>query len=244
MPVTQFFRCTTALLHGGNTGGDAEDVTSATGNTGGIVTLADSVAPSTLSTVLYAAATGDGESDDRARIVLPKARITGIEFRVGCILRGVGGGSLLDNNAQNDVRFYFSKYGGILDINTPDTSTYTPANDRFRLIATKNATDLANTYVGSGTTNDPRNYPTLLGGEGELFGLTNKTETDNFYNNGYWGLRIERGSGQSSYEAAVGGDTFDNDNPMPAVRYYYEYPKVYINTGKIKLTNGKINMGY
>lgn len=245
MPVTQFIRCSVAALTGGGTGGDVVDLLAGESATSGVVTLATSNA-SKLGTALYARAEDNNLNDDMARLIIPNARVTGIEFRVGCILRGIGGGALLDNNTTNEVEFYFSKFAveSPPDYIIPNTSDYSPANDAFRLIATKNATDLAATYVGSGTTNDPRNYPTLLGGEGELFGLEKNTNLGSFYALGNWGLQIKRGQGQGSYEVAVGGDIYSNDNPMPAVRYYYEYPKIYINTGKVKLTDGKINMGY
>ena len=243
MPVTQWIRGFNADGAGGGIGGASGDLvsTTAAGNSG--VVVLGTAATSKVYINTFANGQDDATANDQANKLIPNSRITGIEIRIGCIIRGDGGGALLDNNTTNEVEFSIVRYANdIFDVTSPASTDFTPEVDAIQHIATKTATDLAANYDGSGTTNDPRNYPLILGGEGNLLTLPQLTAASYFHISSRWGIEIKRGQGQSTYEVAVGGDSFGNNNPMPAVRYYYEYPKVYINTGKIKLTSGKIKI--
>lgn len=184
----------------------------------------------------------DGSNNAILTEIIPNAYITGVEIKIPMIIRGANAGSLTttaDRQVKIDVIRYTSNIIGI--------STPTNTDGGVEHIFTANASQLAATYDGSGATNDPRNYPLVIGGENFLgaFNLLNSLTgpTINPTSIIYTGLRVRYTDAASSTdEVAIGGQFHSTGDPGPALRYYYYYPKTTITTGKLKISSGKYHV--
>lgn len=240
MPVTQYYRYTTS------------DGNLANVNTGPVNIQSDFGFEMTGSLTTEGQSHGFGlpvnDNDDSnnplVTTIIPNAYITGFEIKLPMIIRGTNAGSLTtttDRTVKIEVLKYSSQIDGILANNT------LLGAGAIKEVSTVNASELAATYDGSGATNDPRNYPLVIGGETDLLrfheinSITGPTLNPLSMLN--IGIRITyQDAASSTDEVAIGGQFHSTGDPGPALRYYYYYPKTTITTGKLKISSGKYHV--
>lgn len=242
MPVTQYFRYVTS---NGNL---------VNSNTGPVNQEDDFIPVMTGSLTTEGQSHGFGmpvnNNDDGNNVllnapgVIPNAYITGFEIKIPMIIRGTNAGSLT-TTTDKTVKIEVIKYASQPDAITANNTAL--GAGAIKEVSTVNASELAATYDGSGATNDPRNYPLVIGGETDLLRFNEINSiigpTLNPLSVYFTGIRITyQDAASSTDEVAIGGQFHSTGDPGPALRYYYYYPKTTITTGKLKISSGKYHV--
>ena len=168
---------------------------------------------------------------------IPGAYITGIEFRIPLLFKVVATGNQAAIQGITS-KISMVRYADVLDANTPLNTSV--ANGKKTIKSNYSGLSMISTYLGSGTATDPINYRTTIGGEGDLLGFKNHGNTPSTFD--LIGLEIEYVQGSTDYQLCIAGNTHNSNNPSPAVRFYYYYPKTTITTGKLKISSGKYHI--
>lgn len=246
MPVTQYYR---AIFESEDAGADItfpspHPLATATGQTNsGTGSIDDATAAGNGDQIVYLslfsnkAEDPSGNNNPLLSNEIPNAYISGIEWKIPMVFKDASNGNLAPAPGIK-VTVKMIRYVSIIDGQTPSNTSV--SNGIKTILSQRTGQDILSDYLGSGDNNDPLNYATIIGGEGDLLGFESHGNTASTFNN--VGLAIEYTQGSTLYQLAIGGDTHASGNPSPAVRFYYYYPKTTITTGKLKISSGKYHI--